>query len=125
MQIRVERIDKQWSGSLHVGLTTLPLTESTPHDTLPATASQLKKKPTWIATGVDVIKCGQVTRACYATILQRLEVTYKLAKLSGLFCSTYESNRAPVFILFCFCYNCRLETQLVYYIHMTETCMFM
>ena len=73
-QVKIDRICKQWSGSLHVGLTTLSVSDSTPHTILPATATQLKSKPTWLATGVDVISCGEVISTNYATSLQRLEV---------------------------------------------------
>ena len=84
-QVKIDRICKQWSGSLHVGLTTLSVSDSTPHTILPATATQLKSKPTWLATGVDVISCGEVIGTNYATSLQRLEVhLYHIRICKGL-----------------------------------------
>lgn len=63
-----------WSGSLHIGLTTLAISDTTSASIIPASALELTSKLTWLITGSEVRKNGFVIKENYAPALERLEV---------------------------------------------------
>ncbi|CAH1773995.1 unnamed protein product [Owenia fusiformis] len=71
-EVHIDECVKQWSGSLMVGLTTMVLTDST-NSLLPASASGLQTKSTWLVSGSTVKKNGVVLKENYAPSLERLE----------------------------------------------------
>lgn len=75
--MKIEQVSTVWSGSLHIGLTTLAISDSTPVNTIPSSALTLTSKLTWIVTGSEVRKSGVVMKENYAPALERLEVGLK------------------------------------------------
>ncbi|OCT59664.1 hypothetical protein XELAEV_18001087mg [Xenopus laevis] len=78
-EIRVEKLDPHWSGSCHIGVTSL-----TPHDTallaggLPERAADLRSKVTWLVCGSEVTRNGQRLRENYCNSLERIRVGSRL-----------------------------------------------
>ena len=78
----MERVNRQWSGSLHIGLTTLSVNDNMPHSVLPANALQMRSKPSWIMSGSQITRCGVTLINNYAPSLHRLDVSIFLNFIS-------------------------------------------
>ncbi|XP_063305913.1 neuralized-like protein 4 isoform X1 [Pelobates fuscus] len=78
-EVRIERLDPHWSGSCHVGVTSLP-----PHDApflaggLPSHALDLRSQVTWLVSGSEVTRNGQRLRENYCSNLERIRVGCRL-----------------------------------------------
>ncbi|VDI67176.1 neuralized-like protein 4, partial [Mytilus galloprovincialis] len=72
--IRIETLSKVWSGSLHIGLTSSAISDSTPQSLVPTRATELVSKPTWVVLGSEVKKCGSLIKENYTPSLYRLEI---------------------------------------------------
>ncbi|KAJ8320441.1 hypothetical protein KUTeg_002028 [Tegillarca granosa] len=72
-EFKIDQITKVWSGSLHIGLTTLAISDSTSVSLIPARAVELTSKVTWVVTGSEVRKNGVVIKENYTPSLERLE----------------------------------------------------
>ncbi|MGH0181943.1 UNVERIFIED_CONTAM: hypothetical protein FKN15_007340 [Acipenser sinensis] len=74
-EVKIDEVDEQWSGSLHIGLTTLQ-----PADipcTFPGLSSRLldlRTKVTWLVTGSEVRRNGTLQKQNYGCSLDRLRV---------------------------------------------------
>lgn len=73
-EIKIEKVSKQWSGSLRIGLTSMAISDTTPVTSIPASVLEMTSKPTWIVVGSDVKKSGVTVKENYAPSLERLEV---------------------------------------------------
>ncbi|XP_061768430.1 neuralized-like protein 4 [Nerophis ophidion] len=75
-EVRVDEVDDQWCGSLHVGLTTLPPPElpSCPLSGFSPSLPQLRTKVTWLLCGLEVRRNGVLQRQNYGCSLDRLTV---------------------------------------------------
>ena len=73
-EIKVEKINKQWSGSMSIGMTTMAISDCTPVSLLPASLAELQSKVTWFISGANVLKNGKVIRENYTPSLDRLDV---------------------------------------------------
>lgn len=73
-QVRIDEVDEQWCGSLHVGLTTLapPELPSCPLSSLSPCLPQLRSKVTWMLCGSQVQRNGALQRQNYCCSLDRL-----------------------------------------------------
>ena len=76
LQVKLDEITKRWSGMLHIGLTSMSISDSTPVSILPATILDFKAKPTWIVCGSEVKRNGVTIKENYAPSLDRLEVVF-------------------------------------------------
>lgn len=76
LQVRIDEVDEQWCGSLHVGLTTLapPELPSCPLSGLSPSLTQLRTKVTWLLCGSEVRRNGVLQRQNYSCSLDRLAV---------------------------------------------------
>uniref|UniRef100_A0AAY5EGW9 Neuralized-like protein 4 n=1 Tax=Electrophorus electricus TaxID=8005 RepID=A0AAY5EGW9_ELEEL len=72
----INEVDEQWSGSLHIGLTTLqpPDLPSCPLSGLSPSLTQLRSKVTWLLAGAEVRRNGMLQRQNYGCSLDRLTV---------------------------------------------------
>ncbi|XP_075434096.1 neuralized-like protein 4, partial [Ascaphus truei] len=76
---RVENMDPRWSGSCHIGVTSLP-----PSDALllagglPGRALDLRSRVTWLVAGTTVTRNGQRLRENYCSHLERVRVGSRL-----------------------------------------------
>lgn len=79
LQVRIDEVDEQWCGSLHVGLTTLapPELPSCPLSGLSPSLPQLRSKVTWLLCGSEVQRNGALQRQNYCCSLERLKVSWK------------------------------------------------
>ncbi|WAR14180.1 NEUL4-like protein [Mya arenaria] len=77
-EIRVEKINKQWSGGIRIGLTSMAISDTTPVSAIPTSVLELTAKPTWIVCGENVKKSGVTIKENYAPSLERLEVGNKI-----------------------------------------------
>lgn len=77
LQVRIDEVDEQWCGSLHVGLTTLapPELPSCPLSGLSPSLPQLRSKVTWLLCGSEVQRNGALQRQNYCCSLERLKVS--------------------------------------------------
>ncbi|KAI1898830.1 hypothetical protein AGOR_G00076390 [Albula goreensis] len=75
-EVKIDEVDEQWSGSLHVGLTTLqpPDLPSCPMGGLSPSLPQLRTKVTWLLAGSEVRRNGVLQRQNYGCSLDRLAV---------------------------------------------------
>uniref|UniRef100_A0A3B4B3P8 Neuralized-like protein 4 n=1 Tax=Periophthalmus magnuspinnatus TaxID=409849 RepID=A0A3B4B3P8_9GOBI len=75
-EVRIDVVDDQWSGSLHIGLTTLapPDLPSCPLSGLSPSLPQLRTKVTWVLSGNEVRRNGALQRQNYGCSLDRLTV---------------------------------------------------
>uniref|UniRef100_A0A672G997 Neuralized-like protein 4 n=1 Tax=Salarias fasciatus TaxID=181472 RepID=A0A672G997_SALFA len=75
-EVRIDEIDEQWCGSLHIGLTTLapPELPSCPLSGLSPSLPQLRTKVTWLLCGSEVRRNGVLQRQNYGCSLDRLTV---------------------------------------------------
>uniref|UniRef100_A0A8C4Z814 Neuralized E3 ubiquitin protein ligase 4 n=1 Tax=Gadus morhua TaxID=8049 RepID=A0A8C4Z814_GADMO len=75
-EVKVDEVDEQWGGSLHVGLTTLapPELPSCPLAGLTASLPQLRSRVTWLLAGAEVRRNGLLQRQNYGCSLHRLRV---------------------------------------------------
>ncbi|TNM93826.1 hypothetical protein fugu_002002 [Takifugu bimaculatus] len=75
-EVRIDEVDEQWCGSLHVGLTTLapPELPSCPLSGLTPSLPQLRSKVTWLLCGSEVQRNGALQRQNYCCSLDRLTV---------------------------------------------------
>uniref|UniRef100_A0A8C9W3L4 Neuralized-like protein 4 n=1 Tax=Scleropages formosus TaxID=113540 RepID=A0A8C9W3L4_SCLFO len=75
-EVKIDEVDEQWSGSLHVGLTTLPPAElpSCPTGALCPSLPQLRGRVTWLLAGTEVRRNGVLQRQNYGCSLDRLMV---------------------------------------------------
>ncbi|KAH1187934.1 hypothetical protein KIL84_015134 [Mauremys mutica] len=74
-EVKIEELDEKWSGSFHVGLTTL-LPSEVPYAAtgLPASLPELHSKATWLVAGSEVRRNGQLQKQNYGCSLERLGV---------------------------------------------------
>ncbi|XP_062858914.1 neuralized-like protein 4 isoform X1 [Trichomycterus rosablanca] len=75
-EVKINEVDEQWSGSLHIGLTTLqpPDLPSCPLSGLSPSLTQLRSKVTWLLAGSEVRRNGVLQRQNYGCSLDRLTV---------------------------------------------------
>uniref|UniRef100_A0AAY5F6D0 Neuralized-like protein 4 n=1 Tax=Electrophorus electricus TaxID=8005 RepID=A0AAY5F6D0_ELEEL len=75
-EVKINEVDEQWSGSLHIGLTTLqpPDLPSCPLSGLSPSLTQLRSKVTWLLAGAEVRRNGMLQRQNYGCSLDRLTV---------------------------------------------------
>uniref|UniRef100_A0A8D3A9C8 Neuralized-like protein 4 n=1 Tax=Scophthalmus maximus TaxID=52904 RepID=A0A8D3A9C8_SCOMX len=75
-EVRIDEVDEQWSGSLHIGLTTLapPELPSCPLSGLSPSLPHLRTKVTWLLCGSEVRRNGALQRQNYGCSLDRLTV---------------------------------------------------
>uniref|UniRef100_A0A8C1RVZ0 Neuralized-like protein 4 n=1 Tax=Cyprinus carpio TaxID=7962 RepID=A0A8C1RVZ0_CYPCA len=75
-EVKINKVDDRWSGSLHVGLTTLqpPDLPSCPLSGLSPSLTQLRSKVTWVLAGSEVRRNGVLQRQNYSCSLDRLTV---------------------------------------------------
>ncbi|MCJ8738832.1 hypothetical protein PDJAM_G00040230 [Pangasius djambal] len=75
-EVKINEVDEQWSGSLHIGLTTLqpPELPSCPLSGLSPSLTQLRSKVTWLLTGSEVRRNGMLLRQNFGCSLDRLTV---------------------------------------------------
>ncbi|MEQ2171695.1 hypothetical protein GOODEAATRI_013398 [Goodea atripinnis] len=75
-EVRIDEVDEQWCGSLHIGLTTLapPELPSCPLSGLSPSLPQLRTKVTWLLCGSEVRRNGVLQRQNYGYSLDRLTV---------------------------------------------------
>ncbi|KAM6949638.1 neuralized-like protein 4 isoform 1-T1 [Aplochiton taeniatus] len=75
-EVKIDEVDEQWSGSLHMGLTTLqpPELPSCPMSGLSPSLTQLRSKVTWLLAGAEVCRNGVLQRQNYCSSLDRLTV---------------------------------------------------
>uniref|UniRef100_A0A668AJ46 Neuralized-like protein 4 n=1 Tax=Myripristis murdjan TaxID=586833 RepID=A0A668AJ46_9TELE len=75
-EVKIDEVDEQWCGSLHVGLTTLapPELPSCPLSGLSPSLPQLRAKVTWLLCGSEVRRNGLLQRQNYGCSLDRLMV---------------------------------------------------
>ncbi|KAM9406522.1 neuralized-like protein 4 isoform 6-T6 [Salvelinus alpinus] len=75
-EVKIDEIDNQWSGSLHMGLTSLapPELPSCPMSGLSPSLTQLRAKVTWLLAGSEVRRNGVLQRQNYGASLDRLTV---------------------------------------------------
>ncbi|XP_011485805.1 neuralized-like protein 4 isoform X1 [Oryzias latipes] len=75
-EVRIDEVDEQWCGSLHIGLTTLapPELPSCPLSGLSPSLPQLRTKVTWLLYGSEVRRNGVLQRQNYCYSLDRLMV---------------------------------------------------
>uniref|UniRef100_A0A673G670 Neuralized-like protein 4 n=1 Tax=Sinocyclocheilus rhinocerous TaxID=307959 RepID=A0A673G670_9TELE len=75
-EVKINKVDDRWSGSLHVGLTTLqpPDLPSCPLSGLSPSLTQLRSKVTWVLAGSEVRRNGVLQRQNYGCSLDRLTV---------------------------------------------------
>uniref|UniRef100_A0A8C7M3C1 Neuralized-like protein 4 n=1 Tax=Oncorhynchus mykiss TaxID=8022 RepID=A0A8C7M3C1_ONCMY len=75
-EVKIDEVDDQWSGSLHMGLTTLapPELPSCPMSGLSPSLTQLRSKVTWLVAGSEVRRNGLLQRQNYGASLDRLTV---------------------------------------------------
>ncbi|XP_035265364.1 neuralized-like protein 4 isoform X1 [Anguilla anguilla] len=73
-EVTIDEVEEQWSGSLHVGLTTLQPTDlpSCPMGGLSPSLPQLRTKVTWLLAGSEVRRNGVLQRQNYGCSLDRL-----------------------------------------------------
>ncbi|KAJ7313244.1 hypothetical protein JRQ81_004526 [Phrynocephalus forsythii] len=74
-EVKIDELDEKWSGSVHVGLTTLlPLDAPYTVTGLPASVLELRSKVTWLVTGCEVRRNGLLQKQNYGCSLERLGV---------------------------------------------------
>ncbi|KAG7243414.1 hypothetical protein INR49_011871 [Caranx melampygus] len=75
-EVRIDEVDEQWCGSLHIGLTTLapPELPSCPLSGLSPSLPHLRTKVTWLLCGSEVRRNGVLQRQNYGCSLDRLTV---------------------------------------------------
>ncbi|XP_068960104.1 neuralized-like protein 4 [Petaurus breviceps papuanus] len=79
-EVQVEELDEKWAGSFKVGLTTLlpgdlgPGGGSGAGPGLPTSLPELRTKTTWMVSGCEVRRNGQLQRMNYGRNLERLGV---------------------------------------------------
>ncbi|XP_041739983.2 neuralized-like protein 4 isoform X1 [Coregonus clupeaformis] len=75
-EVKIDEVDNQWSGSLHMGLTSLapPELPSCPMSGLSPSLTQLRTKVTWLLVGSEVRRNGVLQRQNYGASLDRLMV---------------------------------------------------
>uniref|UniRef100_A0A674CRD5 Neuralized-like protein 4 n=1 Tax=Salmo trutta TaxID=8032 RepID=A0A674CRD5_SALTR len=75
-EVKIDEVDNQWSGSLHMGLTSLapPELPSCPMSGLSPSLTQLRAKVTWLLAGSEVRRNGVLQRQNYGASLDRLMV---------------------------------------------------
>jgi len=74
-QVRIDSVCKKWSGSLQIGLTSLPVSSSDfTHAALPASLSQLSPNVTWFVTRSEVWHKGRRLAETYCPSLERINV---------------------------------------------------
>ncbi|XP_037832302.1 neuralized-like protein 4 isoform X4 [Kryptolebias marmoratus] len=75
-EVRIDEVDEQWCGSLHIGLTTLapPELPSCPLSGLSPSLPQLRTKVTWLLCSSEVRRNGVLQRQNYGYSLERLTV---------------------------------------------------
>lgn len=76
-QVKIDEVDEKWSGSVHVGLTTLlPSDASCMATGLPSSLLELRSKVTWLVTGSEVRRNGILQKQNYGCSLERLGVSW-------------------------------------------------
>ncbi|KAM9462513.1 neuralized-like protein 4 isoform 2-T2 [Clarias gariepinus] len=75
-EVKINEVDEQWSGSLHIGLTTLQPQDlpSCPLSGLSPSLTQLRSKVTWLLAGSEVRRNGVLQRQNFGCSLDRLTV---------------------------------------------------
>ncbi|XP_041093378.1 neuralized-like protein 4 isoform X2 [Polyodon spathula] len=72
-EVKIDEVDERWSGSLHIGLTTLQPADI-PCTSLSACLLDLRTKVTWLVTGSEVRRNGTLQKQNYGCSLDRLRV---------------------------------------------------
>ncbi|XP_041094143.1 neuralized-like protein 4 isoform X2 [Polyodon spathula] len=72
-EVKIDEVDERWSGSLHIGLTTLQPADI-PCTSLSACLLDLRTKVTWLVTGSEVRRNGILQKQNYGCSLDRLRV---------------------------------------------------
>lgn len=76
LQVKIDEVDEKWSGSIHIGLTTLLPSDATCMATgLPSSLLELRSKVTWLVTGSEVRRNGVLQKQNYGCSLERLGVS--------------------------------------------------
>ncbi|XP_078389916.1 neuralized-like protein 4 isoform X4 [Cetorhinus maximus] len=74
-EVKIDEIDEQWSGSLHIGLTTLqPMEISCTSSGLPSSLLELRSKVSWLVSGSEVRRNGTLQKQNYGFSMERLTV---------------------------------------------------
>uniref|UniRef100_T1IVE5 NHR domain-containing protein n=1 Tax=Strigamia maritima TaxID=126957 RepID=T1IVE5_STRMM len=76
-EVRIDQIARQWSGSLHIGLTTLSVSDTFSMSLLPSCAFELGGD-TWLIAGSQVFKNNMLTKDNYGPSLHKLEVNDRI-----------------------------------------------
>lgn len=78
-EVKINEVDEQWSGSLHIGLTTLQPQDlpSCPLSGLSPSLTQLRSKVTWLLAGSEVRRNGVLQRQNFGCSLDRLTVRFR------------------------------------------------
>jgi len=74
-EIKIEKVSKNWSGSLRIGLTSMAISDTTSASSIPVSVLEMTSKPTWIIVGSDVKKSGVTVKENYAPSLERIDVS--------------------------------------------------
>ena len=77
-QILVDSLSAQWSGSLMIGLTTVPVSDPSGAGALPPCAADLRTKSTWIVRRSEAMRNGVVINENYCPSLERLTVNDRI-----------------------------------------------
>ncbi|XP_059498589.1 neuralized-like protein 4 isoform X4 [Stegostoma tigrinum] len=74
-EVKIDEINEQWSGSLHIGLTTLqPLDVSCSSSGLPSSLLELRSKVSWLVSGSEIRRNGMLQKQNYGFSMERLTV---------------------------------------------------
>ncbi|XP_013929468.1 PREDICTED: neuralized-like protein 4 [Thamnophis sirtalis] len=83
-EVKIDEVDEKWSGSVHVGLTTLlPSDASSMATGLPSSLLELRSKVTWLVTGSEVRRNGVLQKQNYGCSLERLAMHQAKMKHTG------------------------------------------
>eukprot|EP00061_Rhincodon_typus_P014146 g40997.t1 len=83
--VKIDEIDEQWSGSLHVGLTTLqPLDVSCSSSGLPSSLLELRSKVSWLVSGSEVRRNGMLQKQNYAKAIFTLHFFTQVGNRVGV-----------------------------------------
>ncbi|XP_038624144.1 neuralized-like protein 4 [Tachyglossus aculeatus] len=91
-EVKVEEVDERWAGSFRLGLTTLLPGEAGPgagggggggSPGLPPSLPELRAKLTWMVSGCEVWRNGQLQRMNYGRSLDRLGVGSRVGVFRG------------------------------------------
>lgn len=101
LQVIIESIGRQWSGSLHIGVTTLAFGVGSSAMTLPSSTMDLcsmSNADTWLVVGSKVVVNDLTIKENYAPSLERLKV-YILCLLCYLTETPFPMSRNIIFAI--------------------------